>query len=183
MSAAGTSLGSTTRVNTHHHAPLGLRLVGQEGPKSGEAPGVQAATRFPATLLDARADVRQVLHNDYSAGLYGINDVPTEHVVAILAEAVDLPGQLAEVPLGRASAFRLKRTLQSEVPAIDFTPASGAKETVVGADGWTVQANIHTEPDGRNFMSVSVTTTCSQKRPLRQIRSALSSSTACSRRR
>jgi hypothetical protein len=90
-----------------------------------------------------RADVRQVLHNDYSAGLDGIDDVPTEYVVAILAEAVDLPGQLAEMPLGRASAFRLKRTLQSEVPAIDFTPAPRAKETIVGADGWTVQANIH----------------------------------------
>jgi hypothetical protein len=143
ISATGTSLRGIARVNAHHCAPLSFRLIGQERPEAGEAPGVQAAARFPATLLGAGANMHQILHDDHSTGLDGIDDTPTEHVVAIAAEAVNLPGQLFKRPLGRAGAFRLKRALQSEVPAVDVPPAFAATESMVGADSGTRKPQVH----------------------------------------
>ncbi|MDP2871374.1 MAG: hypothetical protein Q8P31_02405, partial [Bacillota bacterium] len=133
------------RVNACNPAPVRLRLVAQERPQLVERPGMQAAARLPAALLYAAADVPKVLNGDHCAGLDGIDDAPTEHVVAIAAEAVNLPGQLAEMFLSRKGAFRLKRTLQSEVPAVYFPPVFLAPKAVVGADGGPAEAHIHTD--------------------------------------
>jgi len=130
-------------VNANHLAPLGLRLVGQEEPELGEAPGVQATARFPAPLPSARADIHQILHDDHGAGLNEIDDAPTQNMVAVAPEAVDLPGQLAQMPLGRAGAFALKTATQPEVPAFHPFPTPFAKEAVVGADGWARKPHIH----------------------------------------
>jgi hypothetical protein len=112
MAATRTGLGRVTRVYAIDPAPLGLCLVRQERPELGEAPGVQTTTRLSATLFRARADVRQVLHDDHGAGLDGVEDAPAQNVVAVAPEAVDLPGQLAQVPLGRAGAFCRRLTVE-----------------------------------------------------------------------
>jgi len=143
MAATGTSLGCVTRVDTQNLHPLGFRLVGEKHPELGEAPGVQAAARFPTPLPGAGADVHQVLHHNYGAGLDGIDDTPTQHMVAVAPEAVDLPGQLAEVPLGRAGAFALEAATEPEVPALDLLPAAFAKESVVGTDSRARKAQVH----------------------------------------
>jgi len=141
--AAGTHLRGVTRIDADYPAPIGLRLVSQEEPEPGEAPGMQAAARFPASLLRARPDVRQILHDDHGAGLNGIDDTPAQNVVAVAPEAVDLPGQFAEVPLGRAGAFALETATQPEVPVFDPLPTPFPKEAVVGADGWARKAHVH----------------------------------------
>ena len=105
MAATRTHLRGVAGVNANHLAPLGFRLVGEKHPELGEAPGVQAAARFPTPLPGAGADVHQVLHHNYGAGLDGIDNTPAQNVVAVAPGAVDLPGQLAEVPFGRAGAF------------------------------------------------------------------------------
>lgn len=151
MPATGTSLGRVARVDTLNPASMRFRLAGQERPQLVERPGVQTAARFPAALFHAAADMSQVLNDDHGARLDGFNDTPTEHVVAIAAETVDLPGQFAEVPFGRAGAFRLKRTLQSEVPAVYFPPAFEAKEAVVGTDGGPAQAKVHADNSARRL--------------------------------
>ncbi|MEM4217068.1 MAG: hypothetical protein QXZ09_03510 [Candidatus Methanomethylicaceae archaeon] len=143
MAATGTSLGRVTRVDANNHAPLGFRLVGEERPELGEAPGMQATARFPATLLGAASDARQILHDYHGAGLDGLDDAPAQNVVAVAPEAVDLPGQLAEVPLGRAGAFALKTATEPEVPAFDLLPAAFTEEAVVGADGMASKAHVH----------------------------------------
>nr|WP_235789148.1 hypothetical protein [Pyrinomonas methylaliphatogenes] len=112
MAATGTHLRRVAWVNANRLASPGFRLVCQEASESREAPGVQTTTRLSATLFRARADVRQVLHDDHGAGLDGIDDTPTEHMVAVAPEAVDLPGQLAQVPLSRAGAFCRRLTLE-----------------------------------------------------------------------
>ncbi len=63
------------------------------------------ATGFASALPGSGADVVQVLHHDYGANRRRIDDSPTDHMVAVAAEAVDLPGQAAQTPLGRASSF------------------------------------------------------------------------------
>jgi len=145
MSATGTGLRCVARINAYYPTSFGLRLIGQECPELGIAPGVQAAARLPAALLGAGADVHQVLHNDHGAGLDGIDDTPAEQVIAVAPKAVDLPGQLAEMPLGRAGAFALETATQPKVPALDLLPTSFSEESVVGADGGTGKAHVHTD--------------------------------------
>jgi|GEM_PF-3723435 len=74
-------------------------------PRSCAKDGVEAATGLPAALLHTRPDVRQVLHDDHRAGFHGIHDAAAQNVVAVAPEAVDLPGEAAQMPLGRAGAF------------------------------------------------------------------------------
>ena len=144
MAATRTHLRSVAGVNANHLASPGIRLVRQKTPEPGETPGVQAAARFPASLLGAAANAHQILHDDHGAWLDGIDDTPTQHMVAVAPEAVDLPGQLAEVPFGRAGAFALETATEPEVPALDLLPAAFAKESVVGADGGARKAHVYT---------------------------------------
>ncbi len=143
MATTGTSLGCVTRVDTHNPAPPGFRLVGEEHPELGEAPGMQATAPFPAPLPGAASDVHQVLHHYHGAGLHRFDDAPTQDMVAVAPEAVDLPGQLAEVPLGRAGALALEAATEPEVPALDLLPATFPEEAVVGADGRARKAHVH----------------------------------------
>src|SRR5579875_1808765 len=143
MPAARAGLRGMAGVDTDHDAPLRLRFVGEKAPELGEAPGMQAATRLPATLLGAAEDANQVLHDDHGAGLDGVDDLPAQNVVAVAPEAVDLPGQLAEMPLGRAGAFALEAATKPEVPALDLLPTAFAHEVVVGADDRARKAHVH----------------------------------------
>jgi hypothetical protein len=144
MAATRTGLRRVAGVNSHHLATLGLRLVGQKLPKPGETPRVQAASGCLTTPLCAAADMSKVLHNNHSTGLDGIDDTPTQNVVAVAPETVDLPGQLAEMPLGRAGAFALETATEPEVPAFDLLPATFSKEPIVGTDGWAGNPQVHT---------------------------------------
>jgi hypothetical protein len=144
MAATRADLRRVAGVNRHHLATLGLRLVGQKLPKPGETPGVQAASSCLTTPLRAATDMSKVLHDNHSAGLDGIDDTPTQNVVAVAPETVDLPGQLFEVSLGRASAFALETATGPEVPAFNLLPATFSKETVVGTDCWTGNTQVHT---------------------------------------
>ena len=149
MSTAGASLRSVARVDALNPTSLRFRLVLQESSQLCEGPGVQAATGFPAALFDTAADMLEILNDDHCAELSGLNDTPTENVVAIAAEAVNLPGQLAKMPFGRAGAFRLKCALQSEVPAVYFPPVFGSRETIVGTDGGTGKTHVHADDIAR----------------------------------
>jgi hypothetical protein len=86
----------------------------------------------------------KILHDNHSTGLDGIDDTPTQNVVAVAPETVDLPGQLAEMPLGRAGAFALEAATEPEVPAFDLLPTPFSEESVVGTDSWTGNTQVHT---------------------------------------
>jgi hypothetical protein len=133
------------RVHAFDAASFRFSFVAQKRPQLSEGPGMQTAARLPAPLPSTSTDVHQVLNSNHGTGLHGLDDTPAERVIAISAETVYLPSQFAEMFLGRASAFRLKRTLQSEVPAVDFRPASFTKESVVGTDSGPVQTQVYAD--------------------------------------
>ena len=143
MPTAGAGLGCVAGVHPSHGVPLRFCLILQEGAELGEAPGVQAAVGLPAPLFSPAPDVHQVLHHDGSAGGDRINDAPGEHVVAVPPEAVNLPGQFAQVAFGRGGAFGLEVATEPEVPVVYFPPATGAEEMVVGRDGGTYYPQVY----------------------------------------
>nr|WP_067929584.1 hypothetical protein [Alicyclobacillus shizuokensis] len=89
---------------------------------------MQTATGFASALFRAGTNVIQVFNHNHGTDRNGIDDTPTDDVVAIAAEAVNLPGQTTQMSLGRASAFRLKRTLQSEISTVNVFPTAFPKE-------------------------------------------------------
>mgnify|MGYP001561843798 CR=1 FL=1 len=132
ISTAGTRLGSVPRINPFDLTSRFLGLVLQEGAHLSEGPRVQAAVGPPAPLFSPATDVCQILHRDGSARGYQINDAAAQHMVAVSPEAVDLPGQLAEMPFGRGGAFGLEAATEPEVSMVNRPPTAGAEELVVG---------------------------------------------------
>jgi hypothetical protein len=149
MPATRTGLRRVAWVDSHHLATLGRGLVGQKRPKPSETPRVQTASSCLTAPLRATADISKILHDNHSAGLDGIDDTPTQSVVAVAPETVDLPSQLFEVSLGRAGAFALKTATEPEVPAFDLLPATFSKEPIIGTDGWTGNPQVHTNDIAR----------------------------------
>gem|GEM_PF-4325594 len=145
MATPGTHLRRVARVNANHTAPPRFGLVLKETAQLRKCPRVQPATGFPSGLLGSGADVVQVLNHNHGASGRRVDDSPTEHMIAVAAEAVNLPGQTAQTPLDRASAFRLKRTLQSEIATVNLLPATGAVELGVGRDGRAVQPHVNAD--------------------------------------
>ncbi len=142
VSASGTGLRGVMRVNDFDLAALLFGLVLQEGSQLCETPRMHGPAEFLPSF-DLIADIGQVLNGNHGSGFYGIDYTAAENVVAISAETVDLPCQFLEMSFGRASAFRLKTTLQPEVSVIDFFPTTFSEKLVVRADSGTLETHVH----------------------------------------
>src|SRR5207249_626227 len=132
---AGTAARRVARVHARAGDAFRLGLVDHKGAQLGEAPGVEPS--LPSIALPcfhAVADVRQVLEDEHSTRGNAVHDAAREDVIAVSSETVNLPGGAAEVPTGRASAFRLEFSAKTKVPRFNLPPSPLAKEPGVRGD-------------------------------------------------
>ena len=108
-------------------------------------PGMQPSVLRTVALTDVTPNIIQVLKDEGSARTCGINYAPTQNVVAITTEAVDLPADAPEVALRGLGAFRLEFELESEVSRIDFPPAAFTEELVVREDCGADKPKVYTD--------------------------------------
>lgn len=133
-------------INTDHHAPDSLSLVGQELPELGEGPRVQTAFGISPASLDSLPDVGQILDNDSRAGRNAFQNVFAQYVIAIPSEPLFTAREASKVALGRLRAIGLQFALQAEASLADFAPAAFAMEAVIACHGGAADPKIN--PDG-----------------------------------
>ena len=129
------------RINNHTHQ---RRLVACEPEQASKGPRVQAPT-LPLASLHAGTDVGQVLEDQRGAWLHGLDQALGQHVVTVPAETFLAARHLAQVPLGRPCAFRLKSAAQTERAVLDLPPAASTEELGLGGHGGARHAEVNTD--------------------------------------
>ena len=145
ISTSRATLRRVTWVNSNDRTTMCLCFVTKQISQPVERPLVHRPLLLFAALLCGRADFLEVLNHDQSTGNYRLNQLPTDHVVAIRPKPSRPTRQLFEMSFGGLCAFGLKRTLQPEIPAFRRLPATLAKKLVVGCDGRTSDPKVHTD--------------------------------------
>jgi len=140
-----TALRRMAWVYAHDLASMRLCFVGQHLSQAPKRPLVHRAALDTPVLFRAVTNFVQVLNDNRCARFYGLNDLPTDHVIAIGAKPCRLACQLPEMAFGRLRAFALKRTLQSEVPALHLLPGTLTEKSVVRGHGGSGYPEVHTD--------------------------------------
>ncbi len=123
-------------------APL-LSFVGDETRQLGKAPTVQPALLLAFALLDATANVCQVLQDNRTAFRATLDNPLGQDVIAIPVEAHLLAAQFPEMAFRRPGSFGLQGTLQAKAALLNFFPAALAEEMAGRGDGGVIQPKVN----------------------------------------
>ncbi len=101
-------------------------------------------------LPDTGTDIGEILDHKRAAGWRRVDDVPTQHMVAVMAKTSLFAPHFAQVAPGRPGAFRLQGAAQTKITSLNFTPALLTQEMVVAGDGRRRYAQVHANDIGRS---------------------------------
>ncbi len=145
ITTARTRLRCMAWVNGNDCAATLFRLIHQEVTQAIERPLMHGAALFSTILLCCISDVCQVLNHDCRTRSYALNQLPTDHVIAIQAKPRDFVRELPEMSLRTVAAFALKGTLQPEIPTFRVFPGTLTKKLIVRGHSGTGDPEVNTD--------------------------------------
>ncbi len=155
IATLATGLRGMSRVNPDDSNASRLRLVRDKRVQLGKAPAMQPSFILDMLVLLASAylaglsNVRQVLkHNGRAIGA-GLHDAFGKDVIVITMQPKLFLAQLLEMSPGRASAFGLQLSSETEEAPFLLFPSLLSQELTMGSHSRTIETQVN--PD--NFLS------------------------------
>lgn len=146
----GTGLRGMSGVNLDHRDTTRGSLVLDKRVELIEAPTMQLALVLDVLVVLAAShqarftDVGEVLQDD-SRALWGrVYNVFRKHMVMVFASPKLFAAHLLEVSLGRAAAFGLQLSFQTEGTPFLFFPPALPQEVTITCDGGSVESQVYT---------------------------------------